>query len=308
MECLPEDLLRQAFVDLGEIVSSSLFFFLLPFRFTLLLFWWCSALSSFVLDVSKLPAAASRVEISSAIIHRFTTYKVNAVQFVGNLARVTFSSASDRDAVMRLESVRVGDVDCVVRGGGPRLEKVFVYGYPVESNSNLLTDAFSRYGEVHDVRFRHWLHIFEVADAVRVVSMVRNQAIPCNLEVDGHHCKVSYYGQAKECDICEKTWHITKGCPFRGKCLRCGQAGHLYSDCRNEPVAATTPNPPELPVDPEGNRIGEAMESDSLVNRTVPPVKFAPASIVSSDGFLPIRLRTKRKRARTFEGSEYCQC
>ena len=64
---------------------------------------------------------------------------------------LAFSSASDRDAVMRLESVRVGDVDSVVRGVGPRPQKVFVYGYPVEGNSNLLTDALSRYGEVHDV-------------------------------------------------------------------------------------------------------------------------------------------------------------
>ena len=103
---------------------------MLLFRFTLLLFWWFSALSPFgveppalpcglawgflplsvkaclriclvVLDVSKLPAAVSCVEISSAIVHRFTAYKVNAVQFVGNLARITFSSASDLDAVMR---------------------------------------------------------------------------------------------------------------------------------------------------------------------------------------------------------------
>lgn len=257
-----------------------------------------------VLDVSKFPAAVSRVEISSAIVHRFTAYKVNAVQFVGNLARVTFSSASDRDAVMRFESVRVGDVDCIVRGGGPRPQKVFVYSYPVEGNSNLSTDDLSRYGEVHDVRFRHWLHMSEAADGVRVVSMVRNQAIPRNLEVDGYYCKVSYYGQAKECDICEKTGHIANNCPFRGKCLRCGQAGHLYRDCRNEPVAATTPGPRELPVDPEDNRSGEAMESDSLVNRTVPPVDFVPASIVSSDGFIPIRRRAKRKRARIFESSD----
>ena len=91
-----------------------------------------------ILYFSKFPAAASRVEISSAIVHRFTAYKVNAVQFVGNLARVTFfSSASDRDAVMHFESVRVGDVDCVVRGGGPRPQKVFVYGYPVKGKSKL---------------------------------------------------------------------------------------------------------------------------------------------------------------------------
>ena len=141
-----------------------------------------------VLDVWKFSAAVSRVKISSAIVHRFTAYKVNAVQFVGSLARVTFSSPSDRAAVMRMETVRVGDVDCVVRGGGPRSQKVFVYGYPVEGNSNLLFDALSRYGEVHAVRFRHWPHMSEVADGVRVVSMVRNQAIPHNLEVDGYHC------------------------------------------------------------------------------------------------------------------------
>ena len=116
---------------------------------------------------------------------------------------------------------------------------------------------------------------------------MRNQARPRNLEVDGYQCKVSYYGQAKECDICEKIGHIAKDCPFRGKCLRCSQAGHLYRDCRNEPVAATTPGPRELPVDPEDNRTGEAMESDSSVNRTVSPVEFVPASIVSSDGFIP---------------------
>ena len=84
----------------------------------------------------------------------------------------------------------------------------------------------------------------------------------------------------------------------------CGQAGHLYHDCRNEPVAATTPGPPELSVDPGNNRSGEATESDSLVNRTVPPVEFVPASLVSSDGFLPIRRRAKRKRARIFESSD----
>ena len=52
-----------------------------------------------VLDVSKFPAAASRVDILSAIVNRSTAYKVNAVQFVGNLARATFSSASDRYAL-----------------------------------------------------------------------------------------------------------------------------------------------------------------------------------------------------------------
>ena len=91
-----------------------------------------------VLDVSKFPAAVSRVENSSAIVHRFTAYKINAVQFVGNLARVTFSSASYRDAVMRFESARVGDVDCVVHGGGPRPQKVTCVRLPCRGQFKLI--------------------------------------------------------------------------------------------------------------------------------------------------------------------------
>ena len=46
------------------------------------------------------------------------------------------------------------------------------------------------------------------------------------------------------------------------------------------------------------------MESDSLVNRTVHPVEFVLESTVSSDGFILIRRRAKRKRPRIFESSD----
>ena len=86
--------------------------------------------------------------------------------------------------------------------------------------------------------------------------------------------------------------------------LRCGQTGHLYRDCRHEPITAT-PGPPELPVYPKTR---EAIQSDSLVKRAVLytpvlPVKFVPASVVSLGGFLPPRRRAKRKRARICEGA-----
>ena len=40
------------------------------------------------------------------------------------------------------------------------------------------------------------------------------------------------------------------------------------------------------------------------MNRTVPPVEFVPVSTVSSDRFIPIRRRAKRKRAKIFESSD----
>ena len=146
----------------------------------------------------------------------------NAVQFVGNLSRVTFSSASKRDAIMRFESVRVRNVNCVMSGSGLHPQKAFVNRYPVKGNLSILTDALSRHSEVHDLRFCHCLRMSEVADGVRVVSMVRNQPITCNFLIYGYHYKISYYGQAKESYIYERTGHIARDCPFRGKCLICG--------------------------------------------------------------------------------------
>ena len=55
VECLPEDFLHQAFVDLGEIVLIVIYlvFFLLPvYSF---IFWWCFPLSPFGVEPPALP-------------------------------------------------------------------------------------------------------------------------------------------------------------------------------------------------------------------------------------------------------------
>ena len=71
----------------------------------------------------------------------------------------------------------------VVRGHAQK--KIFVYNFPFEANNDLLARALNKFGEVKDVFNRCWLHLSGVADGVRAVSMVRNQAIPRNLHVEG---------------------------------------------------------------------------------------------------------------------------
>ena len=124
-----------------------------------------------------------------------------ALQFVGKVARVSFADPAGKQLFLRNESIVIGDIPCRVRGGGPRSQKVFVYNFPFEANNDLLACALNKFAEVKDVFNRRWLHLSGVADGVRVVSMVRNQELPRNLDVEGFRVKVSYYGQAVECEL-----------------------------------------------------------------------------------------------------------
>ena len=160
---------------------------------------------------------------------------------------------------MRCESITIDDVVCPVRGAGPRPQNILVYNYPYEGDELYLHTVLSEFGDVQDVRFPHWLEIPGVADGVRVVTMIRKKAIPRHLTIDGFFCKVSYYGQTLECDICRKTGHIARDCPLKGKCLECLQSGHLQRDCPTRQTRA----PPVLASGELVPHAGHSESSDS---------------------------------------------
>lgn len=220
---------------------------------------WVSTVS---LDVSNFPSSLSKTEVCSAIAKRFSS--LDAIQFVGNFARVTFSSRADRDMVMRQEFIFVGDVKCAVRGGGPRPLPVFVYNYPYEGNNAALASVLGDYGEVHSVKLGVWSHLPDLYNGVRIVYMTRNRAIPRNLVIDDVHVKISYPGQSIECDLCKRPGHVARDCPMKGKCLRCGQSGHVSRSCPNP--SATPPATP--PVDLRDNELDElASDPDEPVSQ-----------------------------------------
>ena len=57
------------------------------------------------LDLYNFPASVSAVDIASAIFGRFATFKVNAVQLLGKLAKVTFDNTADKESEMHFESI-----------------------------------------------------------------------------------------------------------------------------------------------------------------------------------------------------------
>ena len=148
-----------------------------------------------------------------------------------------------------------------------------MYNFPIEADNGLLARALNKFGEVKDVYNRCWLHLSGVADGVRVVSLVRNQTIPRNLDVEGFQIKISYYGQAVECDISERLGHVARDCPLKGKYFWCHQSGHLARVCVN-PRAYSSDATGDRPADPA------SVASPSVVAQ---PTPLAGSNSVSTD-------------------------
>ena len=190
-----------------------------------------------VLDGSGFDESAKVEDIASKVVEFFGCVNVLSVQFMpGRTIRVTFENESFASNVVRESSVSIDNVVCHVRGGGPRPENVLVFRYPFEADSAPLKEELSKYGEVHDIRFRAWTHLDNVMDGARVVRMTRSGPIPRSLHVNDHLCKAWYRGMPISCDICEGS-HKAQNCPFKGKCMRCRQEGHMQRDCPNAPNA-----------------------------------------------------------------------
>ena len=230
----------------------------------------------------------SRQDVVRAIIDTFQPARpIAAVQF---LAKVTFEQVAHKREVMACEHIRIKDVDCAVRGGGPRPQNVLIYNFPYEVPHAVVRDSLSHYGDVESVLFRHWTHL-NVCDGVRTVRMVRARAIPRNLNIDGFPVKVSYPGQAPECDICFELGHIAKNCTLRGKCLECRQPGHLRRDCpvRLRQLAASEDSVANLPSAPPGSDVPDAtLDPGSVVLCGVDPVANVSES-VSTDSLVDLR-------------------
>ena len=188
-----------------------------------------------MLDVSGFSSDLPRYDVK-LVYKRFEgSSSVQSIQFVpGKNVQITFKDSKTKESIEKHEYITINDVRCAVVGGGPKVLNVLIHHYPFEEDNHRLWLALSSFGEVRDIRYEHYPDLCSISTGTRVVKMVRNSPIPRSLDVGGYMCKTWYVGQPVECDICQGG-HVSKNCPFKGKCRRCLESGHMARDCKNPP-------------------------------------------------------------------------
>ena len=91
------------------------------------------------LDVSGWAASNDRKEVSQFIVEHFAHFNIQAVQFIGTVAKVTFAVEASKQQVISHQYVYINGVQYAERGGGggwggPRAQNVLVYNYPMEGD------------------------------------------------------------------------------------------------------------------------------------------------------------------------------
>jgi len=211
--------------------------FLFPFASLLFYFFALSAMAlrafhrTISLDVSQLAVTNDRKKVCELIFNHVACHKIHTVQFVGMVAKVTFAIEASKQEVINHQAISISGVHCAVQGGGPCLQNVLIYNYPVEGSEESIRHILGAYGVIERISFRHWTHLTDISDGVRVVRMIRRQVIPCNLTIDEGNVKVVYAGQQQVCDLCQVPGPFARACPFRDKCFQCGLEGHFSRDC-----------------------------------------------------------------------------
>lgn len=70
------------------------------------------------LDVSGLAASNYRKEVSQFIVEHFAHFNIQAVQFIGTVAKVTFAVEASKQQVISHQYIYINGVQCAERGGG----------------------------------------------------------------------------------------------------------------------------------------------------------------------------------------------
>ena len=178
--------------------------------------------------------------------------------------------------------------------GGPTAQNILIYHFPYEEDDARLKTFLSPFGKVLSIRCQHYPGMPDVSTGTRIVCMIREKAIPRNLNIGSIRVKCWYVGQPIECDICwgahvanagtvakRVTW--PKIVPILPKLGALPRLPPLFPP-PNLPLPHPTPPPSHTPTPSEDSSSGADTPVVPVVAAGLPaPVANVPDSMVNVD-------------------------
>ena len=189
------------------------------------------------LKVNGFAEDVTSTDIVKIVVEHFASENVKVLsvqQCPGKIARVTFHDRAASDMIRLRGELEMGGVKVAVvppPPPPPNWVNVNVYGLPYDAPCSYVEDALKFFGKIQEVRFQRYTHLPDVATGTRIVRIDLKRSIPRFVKIHSYRCKIWYRGQPTYCDICKESTHLAFNCPFKGKCLACGKAGHFARKC-----------------------------------------------------------------------------
>ena len=172
-------------------------------------------------------------EVATEVKRQCSNYTLEAVQLIpGGDIFATFTEPEAKREIKKAAGVRLFDLWCGTVDGGLIKTFVQIHHYPYEFPWEPLIDVMNGYGKVHSYRYQHYSDLGGVSTGTRIFVMTLEKEVPRNLFCRGP-IKSWYRGQKLQCDICQGE-HKAVDCPWKGRCKRCWEVGHLQRECVNE--------------------------------------------------------------------------
>lgn len=113
----------------------------------------------------------------------------------------------------------------------PNYTYVKIFGYPLDTRSDILEQCMRVYGDLMDIR-DDIDNTINIKTGVKTAKYTKlNEDIPSFIYAGRYHVRTSYQGQPKTCRNCGKTGHLVKDCQAGKVCRICGESGHNKGEC-----------------------------------------------------------------------------